>query len=197
MIDRLSRYTGLSKTYVDLANLRVNQNQFCKELLRDQNRTVGRLDSRFKGIDESGVSEAPNYDPSEAMIRPPFTSVFNNYVRAELGYKTDLPYYILGGGFREWDWGSAGEGFPNVSPDLRNAFVKNKYMKVYVAEGYFDLATPFYAVDYSLAHLGLDSTLRGNITTGQFEAGHMVYIESKSLDKLKQDVTAFMQSAVK
>ena len=197
VIDRLSRYTGLSKTYIDQANLRVTQNEFCKELLRDQNRTVGRLDSRFKGIDESGVSEAPNYDPSEAMIRPPFTSVFNNYVRAELGYKTDLPYYILGGGFREWDWGSAGEGFPNVSPDLRNAFVKNKYMKVYVAEGYFDLATPFYAVDYSLAHLGLDSTLRGNITTGQFEAGHMVYIESKSLDKLKQDVTAFMQSAVK
>ena len=86
VIDHLSRYTGLSKAYIDQANLRVKQDEFCKELLRDQNRTVGRLDSRFKGIDESGVSESPNYDPSEAVIRPPFTSVFNNYVRAELGF---------------------------------------------------------------------------------------------------------------
>ena len=197
VIDHLSRYTGLSKTYIDQANLRVTQQDFCKELLRDQNRTVGRLDSRFKGIDESGISETPNYDPSEAVIRPPFTSVFNNYVRADLGYKTDRPYYILGGGFRQWDWGSAGQGFPNVSPDFRTAFVKNKYMKVFVAEGYFDLATPFYAVDYSLAHLGLDPALRSNITTGQFDTGHMVYIQSKSLDKLKRDVAAFMQSAMR
>jgi carboxypeptidase C (cathepsin A) len=197
VVDHLSRYTGLSKTYVDLANLRVKQWEFCKELLRDQNRTVGRLDARFKGMDESGISEAPNYDPSEAVIRPPFTSVFNNYVRAELGYKTDKQYYILGGGFREWEWGSAGQGFPNVSAQLRNAFVKNKYMKVLVAEGYFDLATPFYAVDYTLAHLGLDPSLRGNISTAQFDAGHMVYIDSKSLDKLKRDVAAFMQSAMK
>lgn len=197
VIDHLSRYTGLSKSYIDQANLRVKQWEFCKELLRDQNRTVGRLDSRFKGIDEPGISESPNYDPSEAMIRPPFTSVFNNYVRADLGFKTDRQYYILGGGFREWDWGSAGQGFPNVSPQLRTAFVKNQYMKVFVAEGYFDLATPFYAVEYTLAHLGLDPALRANITTGQFSAGHMVYIESKSLDKLKQDVAAFMHSALK
>src|SRR5579863_5000806 len=87
VIDHLSRYTGLSKAYIDQANLRVKQDEFCKELLRDQNRTVGRLDSRFKGMDMSGVSEGPNYDPSEAVIRPPFTSVLNNYVRAELGYK--------------------------------------------------------------------------------------------------------------
>ena len=197
VIDHLARYTGLSKAYLDQANLRVKQWEFCKELLRDQNRTVGRLDSRFKGIDESGLSEGPNYDPSEAVIRPPFTSVFNNYVRAELGYKTDKPYYILGGGFREWDWGSAGQGFPNVSGDFRTAFVKNKYMKVFVAEGYFDLATPFYAVDYSLAHLGLDPALRTNVTTGQFDAGHMVYIESRSLEKLRRDVAAFMQSAIR
>lgn len=197
VIDHLSRYTGLPKSYIDQANLRVKQWEFCKELLRDQNRTVGRLDSRFEGIDESGISEAPNYDPSEAVIRPPFTSVFNNYVRADLGYKTDRQYYILGGGLRGWDWGSAGQGFPNVSPQLRTAFVKNKYMKVFVAEGYYDLATPFYAVEYTLAHLGLDHALRGNITTGRFEAGHMVYIDAKSLDKLRQEVASFMKSAAK
>ena len=155
----------------------MKQWEFCKELLRDENRSLGRLDSRFKGIDESGVSEGPDYDPSLAIIRPPFTSVFNQYVRAELNYQTDEMYYTLGGGFTQWDWGSAEQGFPNLSPDLRSAFVKNPYMKLFVAEGYFDLATPFSAVDYTLEHLGLDTMLRSNITTGQFNAGHMVYIE--------------------
>jgi carboxypeptidase C (cathepsin A) len=156
---------------------------------------VGRLDSRFEGIDESGVSAAPDYDPSEAAIRPPFTSVFNHYVRAELAFKTDRPYHILGGGFRQWDWGSAEEGFPNLAPALRTAFVKNSYMRVFVAEGYYDLATPFYAVDYTLDHLGLDSTLRGNISTGQYFAGHMVYIDTPMLEKLKRDVAGFISGA--
>ncbi len=198
VVDRLARYTGLSKIYIQEANLRVSQWGFCKELLRDQNRTVGRLDGRFLGIDESGVSDAPDYDPSEATIRPPFTSAFNEYIRAELGYKSDKQYYVLGGGFayRQWDWGSAREGYPNVAPDLRAAFVRNKYMKLFVAEGYDDLATPYYAVDYTLNHLGLDPSLRGNITTGQYYAGHMVYLESKSLDKLKDDVANFMAAAI-
>jgi carboxypeptidase C (cathepsin A) len=194
---RLARYSGLSTAYILRDNLRVKQGEFCKELLRDENRSVGRLDSRFKGIDESGVSEGPDYDPSLALIRPPFTSVFNQYVRAELNYETDEIYYILGGGFTQWDWGSAAEGFPNLSPDLRSAFVKNPYMKLFVAEGYFDLATPFSAVAYTLEHLGLDTSLRGNIATGQFNAGHMVYIDSQSLDKLKQNVAAFMDNAMK
>jgi carboxypeptidase C (cathepsin A) len=196
---RLARYSGLSTAYILRDNLRVKQWEFCKELLRDENRSVGRLDSRFKGIDESGVSEEPDYDPSLAIIRPPFTSVFNQYVRAELNYQTDEIYYILGGGFSstQWDWGSAIQGFPNLSPDLRSAFVKNPYMKLFVAEGYFDLATPFFAVDYTLEHLGLDTSLRGNIATGQFNAGHMVYIDSQSLDNLKHNVAAFMDSATK
>ena len=194
---RVARYSGLSTAYILRDNLRVKQWEFCKELLRDENRSVGRLDSRFKGIDESGVSEGPDYDPSLALIRPPFTSVFNQYVRAELNYQTDEIYYILGGGFTQWDWGSADQGFPNLSPDLRSAFVKNPYMKLFVAEGYFDLATPFSAVDYTLEHLGLDTSLRGNIATGQFNAGHMVYIDSQSLDKLKQNVAAFIDDATK
>ncbi len=197
VIDHLARYTGLSKTYIDEANLRVKQWEFCKELERTDHRTVGRLDSRFEGIDESGVSAAPDYDPSEAAIRPPFTSVFNNYVRADLGFQTDRRYFILGGGFRQWDWGSAGQGFPNVAPALRTAFVKNPYMKVFVAEGYYDLATPFYAVDYTIEHLGLDPTLRDHISTGQYYAGHMVYIDAPSLEKLKRDVGAFMSSALR
>lgn len=196
-IDRLSRYTGLSKTYIDDANLRIKQWDFCKELLRDQKRTVGRLDSRFKGIDVSGVSESPDYDPTEAAVRPPFTAMFNNYARSELGYKSDKEYYILGGGFRQWDWGSAGQGYPDVTPALHSALVRNPYMKLFVASGYFDLATPFFATQYTLEHLGLDPSLRANIATGEYDAGHMMYIRSESLAKLKHDVSGFVTGALR
>ena len=197
VVERLARYTGLKPGYIENANLRVEQDNFCKELLRDQNRTVGRLDSRFTGIDASGVSAAPDYDPSEAAIRPPFTSAFNNYVRTELGYKSDVRYNILGGLYREWNWGSASRGFTDVSPDLRSALVRNPYMKVFVASGHFDLATPFFATDYTLDHLGLEPALRQHISSGEYDAGHMMYIRDDSLAKLKRDVAGFLAGALK
>ncbi|HUI42108.1 MAG TPA: peptidase S10 [Terriglobia bacterium] len=201
VIDKLSRYTGLSKTYVDEANLRVDEPHFCAELLRDQKLIVGRLDSRFTGMNASGVSERTEYDPSEAGIRPPFTSMFDNYVREELGYKSDVEYYILGGGVHGWEWlqnqrGYGGQGYADVGPSLREAFVKNPYMKLFVAMGYFDLATPFFAAEYTLDHLGLNPKLHGNISTGYYDAGHMVYIDSPSLAKLKQDVSSFVAGAL-
>src|SRR5262249_44754400 len=107
VIDHLARYTGLSKTYIDESNLRIDEPRFTKELLRDQRKTIGRLDSRFTGTSRSAVAERAEFDPSMSAIRPPYTAMFNQYVRSELGYKSDLEYYILGGGFRfdEWDWG--------------------------------------------------------------------------------------------
>jgi carboxypeptidase C (cathepsin A) len=197
--DRLARYTGLDKRYIDDSNLRVPIFRFTKELLRDQKRTVGRLDSRFKGIDESAATATPEFDPSMAAIRPPYTSTFNNYVRGELGYKSDLEYYILGEGITgPWEWGPSGRtGFPDTSDQLRSAFAKNPYMKLYVASGHFDLATPYFATEYTLNHMGLDPSLRGNIRTGEYEAGHMVYIEAKSLEKLKREVGGFLESALK
>jgi len=197
VLDKLARYSGLSRQYLDLANLRVDIQHFCKELLRDQHRTVGRLDSRFKGIDESGTSETPDFDPSMAAIRPPYTAMFNQYVRSELGYKTDLTYYILGGGIGAWEWGSAREGFPDVSSALRSAFAKNPDMKLFVASGHFDLATPYFATAYTLDHLDLDPTERARVTTHEYEAGHMMYIHSGELAKLKRDVSAFYQDALK
>jgi carboxypeptidase C (cathepsin A) len=199
-IDRLARYTGLDKRYIDNSNLRVPIFYFTKELLRDQKRTVGRLDSRFKGVDESAADAAPEYDPSLSAIRPPYTTTFNNYVLGELGYKTDLEYYILGEGITSpWEFGpsSSRNGFPDTSDDLRAAFAKNPYMKLYVASGHFDLATPYFATEYTLTHLGLDPELRGNFHTGEYEAGHMVYLESKSLEKLKREVASFLESALK
>lgn len=199
-IERLARYTGLEKRFIDNSNLRVPIFSFTKELLRDQKRTVGRLDSRFKGVDESAATASPEYDPSLAAIRPPYTTTFNQYVRAELGYKTDLEYYILGEGITSpWEWGpsSSRQGFPDTSDDLRSAFAKNPYMKLYVASGYFDLATPYFATEYTLTHLGLDPKVRANIRTGEYDAGHMVYLEAKSLEKLKREVAAFLESALK
>jgi carboxypeptidase C (cathepsin A) len=194
VIDRLNRYTGLSKSFLDNSDLRVEIQRFDKELLRDQKRTVGRLDGRFKGLDASAASETPDFDPSMAAIRPPYTAAFNQYVRAELNFRSDLEYYILGGGVGRWDFG-ADNSYADVSEALRSAFAKNPYMKLFVASGYYDLATPYFAADYTLRHMALDPSLRGNVTTTFYEAGHMMYIDQTSLAQLKRDAAAFVQNA--
>jgi carboxypeptidase C (cathepsin A) len=193
--DRLARYTGLDPEYVDEANLRVEIFRFCKELLRPERRTVGRLDTRFRGADARAIGERPEFDPSMAAIRPPYTAMFNDYVRRELRYETDLVYYILGGGIGRWDFGET-NAFADTSEALRSAFAKNPDMRLFVASGYFDLATPYFATRYTLAHMDLDPEQRARITTGQYEAGHMMYIHEKELARLKQDVSAFVSAAL-
>jgi carboxypeptidase C (cathepsin A) len=195
VIDKLARYTGLDKGYIDNANLRIDNSRFSKELLRSEKRTVGRLDSRFKGMDVSGISERPDFDPSNSAIRPPYTATFYNYVRTELGYKSDLEYYILGGGVGRWDWG-VNNNYADTSDALRSAFAKNPFMKVFVGFGYYDFATPYFAAEYTLTHMGIDPSLRGNITRKYYEAGHMMYIDKKALVQLKQDVSSFIQSSI-
>jgi carboxypeptidase C (cathepsin A) len=196
VVTRLARYTGLSETYVDEAELRIEIQRFCKELLRHERRTVGRLDSRFRGSDASGVSERPEFDPSLTAIRPPYTAAFNDYVRRGLGYKSDAVYYILGGGIgAPWDFGSQ-NGFADTSEALRSAFAKNPDMKVFVASGYYDLATPYFATEYTLSHMGLDAAQRARISTGYYEAGHMMYIHEGELAKLRQDVARFIAGAL-
>ncbi len=196
VVKKVARYTGLSETYVDDADLRIEIQRFCKELLRRERRTVGRLDSRFKGIDESGVSERPEFDPSMTAIRPPYTAAFNDYVRRGLGYKSDTVYHILGGGIgTPWDFGG-GNGFADTSDALRAAFAKNPDMKLFVASGYYDLATPYFATEYTLTHMGLDPSQRGRISTSYYEAGHMMYIHEGELARLKQDVARFLSSAL-
>ena len=196
VIDRLNRYTGLSKSFIDNSDLRIEIQRFDKELLRDQKRTVGRLDGRFKGIDDLAVTERPDFDPSMAAIRPPYTATFNQYVRAELGFRSDLEYYILGGGIGRWDFGSD-NAYADTSDALRSAFNKNPYMKLFVASGYYDLATPYFAAEYTLRHMGLDPTLRAGVTTTFYEAGHMMYIDQTSLAQLKRDAAAFVQNATR
>ncbi|MBS1714318.1 MAG: peptidase S10 [Armatimonadetes bacterium] len=193
-IDELVRFTGLSHGFVDQCDLRINIHAFCKELLRGERRTVGRLDSRMKGIDDwtKGHAEKPDHDPSMSMLMPPYTSTFNQYVRQELGYETDLPYEVFKGIKKPWDWGSAGEGHPDTSEALRSALAKNPHMQIFVASGYYDLATPYFATEYTLAHMGLDPEIRCNVSTKYYEAGHMMYINLPCLSQLRDDVRSFV-----
>ncbi len=186
LVKRLARYTGLPEKFIDQNDLRITQGQFSRELLRDEKRTVGRFDSRFKGV-------AEGFDPSEAAVRPAYTATFNQYVRTELGYKTDTPYHILGGGqIGAWDWGPSGTGYPETGSSLREAMSENPHLKVLIAAGYYDLATPFAAVDDTLAHLKLDPSIRPNVRVTTYEAGHRMYLHAPSLAKLKQDATRFL-----
>jgi carboxypeptidase C (cathepsin A) len=196
LINNVSRYTGLDRTMVDVHNARIDEGVFTNELLRNQKLQVGRLDSRFTAPPADGRAAGGYYDPSESAIRPPFTAAFNNYVRTELGFKTDLEYYVLGGGVGRWEWGSAAQGYPDTSEALRLAFIKNPYMKLFVASGYYDLATPFFATRYTLNHMGLDAQQQAKISLGYYDAGHMMYIKESSLDRLKQDVSGFLGKAL-
>lgn len=193
--NKLSRLTGLSAAYIESTDLRVNIHRFCKELLRTEKRTVGRLDSRFKGIDAIAATENPEHDPSMTAILPPYTTMINDYLRRELEFETDVPYYVFNPGelWKNWTYGDAGQGHPDTSEALREAMSKNPYMKVFVASGYYDLATPYFATEHTIAHLGLDPELRSNIEVAYYEAGHMMYIDEKCLAKFQKDVSRFLK----
>jgi carboxypeptidase C (cathepsin A) len=195
--EKFSQYTGLNKDYIERNNFRIELGKFNKELLRDQRRTTGRLDSRFLGIDRSASGDDPDTDPSMNAIRPPYTAAFNDYVRRELGYKSDTEYYILGGGITSpWNW-NTNNGYADTSMPLKDAMAKNPYMKIFIACGYYDMATPFYAAEYTVSAMNLDPAIRKNVSFQYYEAGHMMYIEKNSLKKLKDDVGAFISGAVK
>lgn len=193
VVDRLVRYTGLAKRYVELSNLRLRIDRVCKELLRDDGRVVGRLDSRYTGHGPVAIGEGQDYDPSLSAIRPPHTATINQYLRTELGYESDRPYHILRG--LEWDWGTSDDGYPQTSDALVDAFAKNPYLHVFVASGYYDLATPYFATEYTFNRLALDDDARAQLRTEEYPVGHMVYLERQTLAKLKSDVASFIATA--
>ncbi|HTD21115.1 MAG TPA: hypothetical protein VK738_00515 [Terriglobales bacterium] len=209
IIDKLARYTGLSKDVIDQANLRIDVRTFTRYLLADQKLVVGRYDGRFTGPDPNGFFDTPFYDPTNSQIGPPFTSTFNDYIRRELNYKVDMPYYnsARNSGFFQWNWtggpppqGSSAPtsdmGYADTATALRQAIVKDRFLKVLVMEGYYDLATPFMAVDYTMNHLDLTPEYHKNISTATYDSGHMVYLNSAAHPKMKQDFANFIDATL-
>lgn len=193
---KLSALTGLSESWLDGCDLRINIHDFCKELLRSKQEVVGRLDSRIKGLEDTqrNSEQRGETDPSMDILMPPYVSLFLDYVRRDLKWETDLEYTIFTGIKKPWNWGSARDGYPDTSDALRKAVSRHPYTKVFIASGYYDLATPFFATEYTLAHMGLNSKLARNFTVKEYEAGHMMYINVECLAQLKQDVAEWMGS---
>ena len=191
--EKLGQYTGLSTSYIEATNLRINIHRFVKELLRDQRRTVGRLDSRYLGIDRDAAGENHEYDPSYAIIQGAYAGTFNDYIRRELKFDSDLPYEIISERVHPWSFEQHQNSYVNVGEALRKAMSMNPHLRVFVACGYYDLATPYLATRYTFNHLELDESLRDNVHTEHYEAGHMMYIHNPSLAQLKQDLDGFIE----
>ena len=196
IIGKVARYTGLSADYVDEANLRVRIDRFDKQLLRSQHRTVGRLDSRFVGIDRDAAGESPEFDPSMDAIRGEYTAVLNDYVRRDLKFESDLPYEILTDRVRPWSYDRNNNRYVDVGETLRGALGENPYLRVFIANGYYDLATPFAATKYTFARMQIDPELRGHVSMDFFKAGHMMYIDRHEHGRLKKDVEEFMKASI-
>lgn len=195
---KLSKYTGLSKEYVIQTNLRINIQKFDKELRRADGLTVGRLDSRFTGRDYNDVMETPEFDPSNDInISGPYSAAINHYVRAELKFKNELPYEILGGRVQPWNYGNVQNKYLNVAESLRKAMAVNPYLKVWVLCGYYDLATPYFAADYTFSNMGLRPEQKKNVQFTFYEAGHMLYVNKPSLIQVKKDADKMYDAIMK
>ncbi len=202
ILTRLSRYTGLSTEYWDRANLRINEDRFVKELLRDRGETAGRIDSRFRGNTINRIGETATYDPMLSGIGPSYLAAFMDYYRSDLKVEGATDYKVFGGLFNKWDWKHRQPGlggirlpFANTSVDLAFAMTQNPGMRVLVQQGYYDLATPYLATEYYLDHLDIASELRDNIELAYYEAGHMMYVHEPSLVKYKEDLADFIRDS--
>lgn len=190
IVKSLARLTALSPEYIEQTNLRINPQRWFKELMRDKRRTIGRIDSRFLGIDADAAGERYDYDSSLASYDGAYVATFQDYVRRELKWNTDM-YYTLSASVQPWDQGQPGA----PAEALRSAMTQQGSLKVLVINGYYDVATPFNGIEHTIAHMRLDPSIRKNVSFTYYEAGHMMYIEKKSREKLHKDMTAFIQSA--
>lgn len=194
VVGKLAGFTGLDKAFIDRRNLRIDSGSFERELLWKEGQILGFMDTRFTAPNLNPAAPY-DFDPTVATVRPPFTATFNDYVRSELQYRSDLEYFTLGGGIGQWDW-EAKNSYAYTSDNLRNTFARNPYMKMFIASGCFDIATPYFATEYTLAHMGLTPALRSNITMRRYRAGHMMYLDSASISRLKHDLAEFIRSAL-
>jgi carboxypeptidase C (cathepsin A) len=189
---RLASFIGLSQTYVTRSHLRVPLRRFMRELLRDEGLAIGRLDARYTGVEVDGVGENPEYDPSAYGIDAAYTAGILDYFSRDLGVDIMEPYTTLGG-VRDWNWDAADGGgrnsYVNVAPWIERAMRQNKDLRVLAANGYYDLATPFFGTEMTFSQPGFD---RSRLTLTYYEAGHMMYIHQPSLEALAKDVRTFI-----
>jgi carboxypeptidase C (cathepsin A) len=194
---KLQAYTGLSGDFLDRYDLRIHIMRFCKELLRDRKRTVGRLDSRYTGIDRPGASESLEADPSGDATRGVAAAGFNHYLRNEIGFESEDIYNILSMDvWKVWDYEEFKGRYVDTSEDLRDILSRSEGTKVLVANGYYDLATPHFATEYTFSHMGLDPEVRPNVELKYYEAGHMMYVHKPSLARLADDLREFVRQTM-
>jgi carboxypeptidase C (cathepsin A) len=195
-VSRLAALTGLSEDYVDRVNLRVEHVRFFTELLRHKRLVVGRLDSRFTGWAPDYGREHMDDDPAASHIIGAYTAAQNHYLRSELDYPNDLPYEVLSNTVNEsWSYKEFENSHVTVTDKLAAAMRANQHLKVHVAFGYLDGATPYYASEHVLAHLDIPDELRGNISSAYYEAGHMMYVHEPSRVQQSKDLADFVAMA--
>jgi carboxypeptidase C (cathepsin A) len=192
--EKLRRYTGLSQEFIDQYDLRIHITRFCKELLRDRRRTVGRLDSRYTGIDRDKAGASLESDPSGDATRGVAASALNHYLRDEIGFDSDEIYNLLSMDvWKNWDYEDFKGRYVDTSADMRELLSRSRGTRVFIANGYYDLATPHFATEYTVSHMGLDPEVRKNVRLEYYEAGHMMYVHRPSLEKLAGDMRAFIR----
>ena len=200
VIQRYSELTGLSTDFLEDVHLRVHMQQFGRELLREDDKTLGRFDGRYTTPVFYGNGETPEYDASGAAIFGPFTAAINHYLSNELNVPRDTApdgiYEILTGKVRPWNYGPFENRYVNASGALSEAMTANPFLHLFVAAGYYDLATPHFAIDYTLDHLTLPPERRENVRTEYYEGGHMMYVHTPSLEKMRADLVEWYATAL-
>jgi len=202
LADGLHDLTGLAPQYLKEARFRVSESMFAHHLLEAEGLTIGRLDARFTGPSVDPLSKEMNYDPQLSAIAPAFVAAFLDYYYRDLNApreRTFQPFNFDIG--RHWKWehkaplGEYPQPFGNTTPDLGHAMTLNPSLRTLVLNGYFDLATPFFGTEYTIAHLDLPAQLRDHVQMKYYEAGHMMYIHAPSLHRMKADLAAFIDTA--
>ncbi len=192
MADRLARYTGLSPRFILAANLRVDSGRFRKELLRDRRLMIGRLDGRFTALDLDAAGERQEFDPSNTALQGAYVALFQDYVKNELKWESDL-HYPTSGNVRPWTY--VENRYMDETDPLRQAMAKNPFLKVFVACGYYDMATYVGGSEFNFTHLAYDKAITDRVSFGYYEAGHMIYIRPSAHKALKQDVASFITAS--
>ncbi|HVK24748.1 MAG TPA: peptidase S10 [Actinokineospora sp.] len=195
-VAKVAALSGLSEAYVDRVDLRIEHTRFFVELLRDRKQTVGRLDGRFTGWDADYGSERLREDPSMSAIMGAYTAGINHYLHAELAYRKDLPYEVLSLSVnRDWSFKEFENAHVTVADKLAAVMRANPHLKIHVASGYTDGATPYFATEHTLAHLPIPAELRDNIEVAYYPAGHMMYVHEPSRIQQSKDIAAFVKRA--